>query len=136
VTRISRVCRPLIAPFTHRTPTFFQQVFLETHVLDGFRGKFLVSTERRVYALDMNRRLIVEAPIDSDVPEEAGRAVSPRFNRPIPVPRSIARVHQCKEGRLLYLSLRRDDGARDEVYFAPHVTMVLFVPYIPEEWMP
>jgi len=136
VSRITRACRPLVAPFTHREPTIFDRVVVLPGVLDSFRGKFLVSTEHRVYALDMGRRLIVEAPIAPDGLDEPGSTVSARFNRPVPHPRSISRIHQCVEGRLLYLDLRSDDGARDEEYFAPHVTMVLFVPLIPTAWMP
>jgi len=136
VSRITRACRPLVAPFTHREPTIFDRVVVLPGVLDSFRGKFLVSTEHRVYALDMGRRLIVEAPIAPDGLDEPGSTVSARFNRPVPHPRSISRIHQCVEGRLLYLDLRSDDGARDEVYFAPHVTKILFVPLIPTEWIP
>jgi len=136
MSRIGRACRPLLAPFAHREPTIFDQVVVLPQVLDWFRGKFLVSTEHRVYALDMGRRLIVEAPIDPDAPNDTDPRVSPRFNRPIPHPRPISRIHQCVEGRLLYLDLRSNHGARDEVYFAPHVTMILIVPYIPAEWMP
>ena len=136
MSRIGRACRPPVAPFTHREPTIFEGVAPVPQILDSAHGRFLVSTEHRVYALDMARRLIVEAPIDPDGPDGTSATVSPRFNRPIPRPRSISRVHQCMEGRLVYLDLRSDDGARDEVYFAPHVTMILFIPYIPEEWMP
>ena len=134
--RTTRACRALTAPFVHREPTIFERVVVLPQILDSFRGKFLVSTEHRVYALDLTRRLIVEAPIDPDGLDNTDATVSPRFNRPIPLPRSIARVHQCREGRLLYLDLGRGDGNRDEVYFAPHVTMILFTPFIPEEWMP
>ena len=136
MTRTSRACRPLVAPFTHRAPTIVEGVAVVPQILDPSRGKFLVSTEHRVYALDMARRLIVEAPIDPDAPDDIVATVSPQFNRPIPHPRSISRVHQCVKGRLVYLDLRSDDGARDEVYFAPHVTMILSISYIPEEWMP
>jgi len=136
MTRTTRACRPLVAPFVHREPTIFDRVVVLPEVLNSFRGKFLVSTEHRVYALDMTRRLIVEAPIDPDAPNDTDPRLSPRFNRPIPVSRSISRIHQCVEGRLLYLALRSDDQIRDEVYFAPRVTMILFVPLIPTEWMP
>jgi len=136
MSRIGRACRPLATPFVHREPTIFDRVVVLPEVLDSFRGQFLVSTEHRVYALDLTQRLIVEAPINPDGLDGTDATVSPRFNLPIPQPRSISRVNQCKEGRLLFLALRSDNGARDEVYFAPHVTMVLFVPYIPEEWMP
>ena len=136
MSRAGRTCRPLVAPHTHRELTIFEGVAVVRQILDSTHGKFLVSTEHRVYALDMSRRLIVEAPIDPDRSDGAAPTVSPRFNLPISLPRSISRVHQCREGRLLYLTLGRDDGVRDQVYFAPHITMILLVPHIPEEWIP
>jgi len=130
--RINRACPPLV----RGEPTILDRVVVLPRIRDSFHGEFLVSTEHRVYALDMTRRLIVEAPSDPEAPDGPKTSLSPRFNKSLPHLRPISRVHQCVEGRLLYLALRSEDGIRDEVYFAPHVTMILFVPHLPEEWMP